>query len=166
MTRLQKTMAINVEQRAELARLQIDEEGMQAQWKLLNGLRSGVDVRSILQMIDRSLPQENVWFQSWEFRRAGIVVQSEQEAVSTGYFIVVPRGAEAKQDADWEVQTHMTIRAQSRDHEALSIFVRKLLSQPEVSDVRIVRTGQRRYNAANVVEFELAIVINSAVESV
>jgi hypothetical protein len=55
----------------------------------------------------------------------------------------------------------MTIKGQARDHSALSGFVRRLFVQPEIDDVRILRTNLSRSNRADAVDFELAVVINT-----
>jgi 16S rRNA G527 N7-methylase RsmG len=56
----------------------------------------------------------------------------------------------------------MEIRAQAADHSALASFVRELVEQPEVEDVKVVNTRVHRYTSAQVVSFELAVVIKSA----
>lgn len=160
---LQNQKAISTQQRIELAQLKDKETELRQQWELLNGLRSGAAAEAMLEMIDRSLSGNDVWFITWQFRRAGIVVNTPQTEVNTGYFIVVPQGEKAKKNDAWQIQTHMTIKAQARDHAALSEFVKRLFQQSEVEDVRVVRTALRRYTAVNVVDFDLAIVVTSSV---
>ena len=162
---LQEQKAISTQQRDELAGLLDREAELQQQWELLNGLRSGAAAEAMLEMIDRSLSGDDVWFVSLQFRRAGIVVEQAPETVNTGYFIVVPKGAAAKKPESWQIQTHMTITGQSRDHAALSGFVKRLFQQPEVDDVRVMKTALRRYTTTRVVDYDLAIVVNSSVEA-
>jgi hypothetical protein len=57
----------------------------------------------------------------------------------------------------------MTIQGQARDHSALSGFVRRLFEQTEIDDVRIRRTSLNRSNQSGVVDFDLAIVLNTEV---
>lgn len=161
---LQNQKAISTQQRTELAQLRDKETELKQQWDLLNGLRTGAAAETMLEMIDRSLPGNDVWFLSWQFRRAGIVVDTPPATVNTGYFVVVPQGKAATKPDAWQIQTHMTIKAQARDHAALSEFVKQLFQQSEVEDVRVVRTTLRRYISASVVDFDLAIVVNSNVE--
>ena len=54
----------------------------------------------------------------------------------------------------------MEIQARATDHSALAAFVRRLVSQPEIQDVRILNTRVRE-QAAQAVEFELAVVVRN-----
>ncbi len=163
--RLQVQKTISTQQQNELSLLRDKKSELQQQWKLLNGLRSGAAAETMLEMIDRTLPGNDVWFLVWHFKRAGIVVEEPPATVNTGYFIVIPKGEGAVKPQAWQIQTHMTIKGQARDHAALSEFVKQLFQQSEVQDVRIVKTVLRQYAAASVVDFDLAIVVNSSVET-
>ena len=57
----------------------------------------------------------------------------------------------------------MKIAGQAQDHVALSEFVQRLIKQPAIRDVRVRNTSLRRFTLETVVDFDLAIVINSAV---
>jgi hypothetical protein len=39
--------------------------------------------------------------------------------------------------------------------------VRRLLDQAQIADVRVLNTRQHKYSQATVVDFELAVVVNS-----
>ena len=157
---LQAQQTITTRERDELAALSAQQTNLQEQLHLLRGLRSGTAATNLFRIIDEALVEDELWFRSWDFRRAGVTDASGQ-AVETGYFLVVPDGGQ--QNEAWQVETHMTITGQSQDHATLSAFVTRLLSRPEIEDVRIRRTELHRYDARSLVDFDLAVVINSKV---
>ncbi len=161
---LQQQKAINTRQSIELASIKEKKSELQLQWDLLSGLRSGAAVESMLKMIDRSLVGNDVWFTNWKFRRAGLLVDIKPEEVNTGYFIVIPKGESVSKGNKRQVQTNMTIKGQARDHAALSDFVQRLLRQPEVYDVKVLRTSLTRYSMISVVDFDVTVIVNTLVE--
>lgn len=160
--------AITKQQRSELEQLSAEKAELQQQLSLLNGLRSGAAAESMFLTIERTLVSDDLWFLRWQFRRAGVIVGEDQKTVNTGYFIVVPRNAQNKNENDsrpLHVETHMTIKGQANDHAALSKFVRRLFEQPEIADVRLHKTSLRRYASMQVVDFDLDVVLSNEVES-
>ena len=147
--------------RQQLEKLNRQKKNLKQQLDLLSGLRSGASAEQMFVMIDRSLPGPDVWLTSWKFRRAGTPVEEKQEAVSTGYFIVIPAGNEAKREETWKIETHMNIQGQALDHVAMSKFVLNLTQQPEIEDVRIVSTRQNEVNRTKVVDFSLDILVSA-----
>lgn len=160
---LQAKQLITTQQRTDLEGLTSKKLEFERQLELLTGLRSGGAAQQMFVTIDRALPPEDIWFVDWRFQRSGVVVEETEATVNTGYFIVVPAGPNAEDAKPWQVQTHMTIRGQSRDHSALSAFVRALFAQPEIEDVHVGRTSLKRSSAIDVVDFDLAIVMNTDV---
>ena len=160
---LQRQQAITAQQRADLEKMGAEKAGLEGQFRLLSGLRSGAAAEKMFVTVDRALTGDDVWFLKWQFQRAGVVVDGEARTVNTGYFIVVPEGVDQPAADDLRVQTHMTTQGQARDHSALSGFVRRLLEQTEIDDVRIRRTSLNRSNQSGVVDFDLAIVLNTEV---
>ncbi len=158
--RLQAQQTITTRERDELAALGAEQKNLQDQLHLLRGLRSGTAATNLFLIIDEALVEDELWFRHWDFRRAG-VTDATGQAVETGYFLVVPD--DGQETEEWQVETHMTITGQSQDHATLSEFVTRLLSRPEIEDVRIRRTELHRYDARNLVDFDLAVVINSRV---
>lgn len=160
-SRLQKQKEISAQQRSSLIQIQEQKGKLQQQLKLLQGLRSGAAVETMFEAIDSALP-EDVWFSSWKFQRTGVVeVKPKTKTVNSGYFIVVPQGEADKKPTGTLLQTNMTIVGQARDHSALSKFVRALFKQSEIHDVRVVKTSLRRYSTTSVVDFDLAVIVNS-----
>jgi cell division protein FtsB len=147
-TRLEEQRAVTTQQRNELEQLSQKRQTLAQQLSILRGLRSGAPAETVFLTIDRAIANIDVWFVDWNFNRAGVLVpedQSERQA--------------------WMVETHMTIRGQAQDHDALSRFVKGLFAQPAVVDVRVQKTAMRRYQNGDLVDFDLAIVLNSEARS-
>ena len=157
--RAERTQAI--ERMARAASLHTEAALLRHRLALLSGLRGGIDARRVLVAVDRAL-DGSVWFEDWRFRRAGEIVDREPlDTVETGYFVVVPlRDSERQKHKAWRMETHMEISAQAIDHSALADFVARLVEQPEIASVRVLSTNVRRYTRLQVVDFELAVVVN------
>lgn len=161
---LQSQSAITEQQQVQLEQLRAQQSEYERRWSLLRGLRAGAAVEDIFLIIDRALRGNDLWFVDWSFRRAGVVVDGETRDVETGYFLIVLEDGSFSDDSEWQVETHMTVNGQARDHEALSRFVRALFEQPSIKDVSVQKTTQTEYANGRVVDFELTIVLNSAIE--
>lgn len=160
-TELQNQNAITQQQQLRLQALQDERNEYERRWSLLQGLRAGAAIDDIFSIIDATIIPGELWFLNWSFRRAGVVVAGERRGVETGYFIIVDEDP-SKVNPDLSVETHMTISGQARDHQALSKFVRALFEQRDIKDVNVQRTSQTPYAAGRVVEFNLTVVLNSA----
>ena len=160
---LQLKQKLTTQQRADMERLGGEKSDLEHQFHLLSGLRSGAAAGDMFLTIDRALTGDDVWFLEWQFQRAGVMAGEGVRTVNTGYFIVVPAGAAELAADELRVQTHMTIRGQARDHSALSGFVRRLFTQPEIDDVRILRTALKNSRQTSTVDFELAVVLSTDV---
>ncbi len=159
---LEQQRAVTDQQRDELQGMDAKKKALAQQLSLLTSLRSGAPAKSMFTTLDQSLADAEVWFVNWQFRRAGVMVpESQARGVETGYFIVVPESGEDGRDQAWRVETHMTITGQARDHEALSRFVNGLYEQPTVVEVSVQRTELAKLGSRDVVQFDLAIVLNS-----
>jgi hypothetical protein len=160
---LQHRQSLTAQQRVDLELLGKEKTELERQFRVLSGLRSGAAAGDMFVTVDRALKGDDVWFLNWEFERAGVMVSDEAQTVNTGYFIVVPEGANQHAPDELRVQTHMTIQGQARDHSTLSAFVRRLFVQPEVDDVRIRRTSRIRNDQVDAVDFELGVVLSTQV---
>lgn len=154
--------AITQQQQTQLQQLQQQQSEYERQWSLLRGLRAGAAVDEIFTLIDRSLIPGDLWFLNWNFRRAGVIVDGEQRGVETGYFVIVSETTDPFANPDLEVETHMTIHGQAKDHQALSKFVRALFEEQNIKDVNVQKTSQTRYANGHAVDFDLTVVLNSA----
>jgi len=157
--RLSSVKAISERQGGRLKHLEDERQGLEKKLRLLEGLRGGIDVKSIFVAIDRAL-EEGVWFQSCRFQREGIEVNKKTTLKSNGYFIVLPNKEGSKEEQRLQIQTHMSIRGRARDHAALSGFVSNLVEQKEIANARVVRTTRSASGMEEMVEFELAVVIS------
>jgi hypothetical protein len=146
--------------RQQLEQLNQQKSDLKQQLDLLSGLRSGASAEQMMLMIDRALPGPEVWLTNWKFRRAGTPVDERQQAVSTGYFIVIAADNQNKQEETWKIETNMSIQGQALDHVAMSKFVLNLTQQPEIENVRIVNSRQSKVNQVKLVDFSLDIVVS------
>ena len=162
---LKSANAITQQQQAQLEQLQEQHAEYTRQLGLLRGLRAGAAVDEIFGVIDRALTGRDLWFLDWDFRRAGVVVDGQERGIETGYFVIVDEENSGR-GQDWQVQTHMTVHGQARDHQALSSFVRALFEQDEIRDVSVQKTSATDYGDGRVVEFDMTIVLNSAVREI
>ena len=155
--RLQNQRNISNQQHSELKKLQAEHNELDVQWRLLMGLQGNVSAERILLMIDRAIEGEEVWFINWQFKRDGVMTRLESEAVNSGYFIVVPKDKPGKPEEGLKIETQMTIDGQAVDHSALSAFVSRLIDQPGITNVKVLRTLLREQKNAKMVEFSLAV---------
>ena len=130
-------------------------------WSDPINIATGAAVDDIFSLVDRSIVAGDLWFTDWSFRRAGIIVDGEQRGVETGYFVIVSEQNSMRTNNDLSVETHMTIRGQAKDHQALSKFVRALFEQREIKDVNVRKTSQTDYGSGRVVDFNMTVVLNS-----
>ena len=144
----------------QLQALKDQQVEFERRWSLLRGLRAGAAVDEIFTLIDRAIVAGDLWFLDWSFRRAGVIVDGQQRGVETGYFVIVAENNPGSAP-DLTVETHMTIRGQAVDHQALSNFVRALFEEPAIKDVNVQRTSLTNYANGRVVEFDVTVVLNS-----
>ncbi len=161
---LEKKKAISSQQRIVLESLEKDHHELAGRYEILQKLRGGALAENMFVAMDRALNGNDIWFKNWSFERAGSKTdKTADKTADSGYFIVIPKnnrsGKKAKQA--WEIQTHMEVNGGARDHEALSSFVRRLLQQKQIADVKILNTQQHSYAAKTVVDFKLVITVNS-----
>jgi len=160
---LERKKAMTSHQRGILQELEKDRVQLSEKRQILEKLRGGALAEDMFVNIDRALIGKNVWFKRWKFIRAGSKTSEAPEAVNTGYFIVIPESdhANQKEQEAWKIQTHMEVSGQATDHEALSSFVRRVLQQPQIGDVRILNTQKHISVDKTVVDFSLVITVNS-----
>ena len=87
---LKSQNAITEQQQLRLETLTGEQQEYERRWSLLQGLRAGAAIEDIFAIIDRAVVGDNLWFENWSFRRAGVVVDGETRGVVTGYFVIVP----------------------------------------------------------------------------
>jgi hypothetical protein len=146
--------------RNERARLEAERERLVQRLAVLDGLRGGIAAKQMFAVVDAAL-DEDVWFSSLRFQRAGEIVEEEPEAVHTGYFIILPQENPSAPRRAWRLETHMEIEAEAADHSALAGFVRRLSERPEIESARILNTQIQQAGAGGRVRFELAVLVRS-----
>ncbi len=149
----------------ELEHLNTQKKVLQQQLLLLTGLRSGAAAEQMFLTIDRAINDDKLWFLNWKFFRAGTIVNPDQQTVNTGYFIVVPSGEQSVKTETWQIETHMTIDGQALDYSALSMFVSRLINQPEINNVSVLRTALINHRETRVVDFSIAVAVAGGVGS-
>ncbi len=162
--RLRADNAITQQQQQQLEVLRAQQAEYERQWSLLRGLRAAAALEDVFELVDNSLIEGDLWFLDWSFRRAGIIVDGEQRGIETGYFIIVPAEEGGDVGKSFVVETHMSIHGQARDHRALSRFVRALYNQSLIADVSVQKTSKVDYADTDVVDFDITVVLNSAVK--
>lgn len=161
-SQIQSKREITNSNRLQLEQLNAKRKNLKQQLDLLSGLRSGASAVQMFQMIDASLPGPQVWLNNWKFRRAGTPVEQKDQAVETGYFIVLPAGSTTTTGPEtWKIETNMNIQGQALDHVGISQFVLNLTQQPEIETVRIVNSRQTEVNQIKIVDFTLDILVSA-----
>ena len=158
---LQKEKQTSIEQQQKYNDLVTKETKLTKELEILNGLRGGPSAKQILLAVDRVM-QDDVWFTQWSYHRAGEITPVQPATVQTGYFIVIPEGASGSPNQQtWKLNTHMEINGQALNHSSLSGFIRNLIKQPEIEDVKVINTSLRSDINSQVVEFNLVVIINN-----
>jgi len=159
--KLQYAKAISTQQRDNFTELNQRKGDLTQQYELLSGLRSGAAAVEMLRTVDRAMTDSNVWFTDWRFRRAGTVsdVPADQGQLTGNYFVVVSRTQPAAKPEVWMIETHMNINGEAVDHAALSSFVSRLVDQPEIQSVRVLRTQTFLHEQRPMIRFGLEVVV-------
>lgn len=157
----QKDKKSSIERQQKYNALVTEEVKLRKELEILNGLRGGPSAKQILLAVDRVMPND-VWFTQWSYNRAGEITQVQPATVQTGYFIIIPQEANGSPNQlAWKLNTHMEISGQTLNHSSLSGFIRNLINQPEIDDVKVINTSLRSYTSSQVVEFNLVVIINN-----
>ena len=160
-TALEQALAVEAQQQAELQTLRVGAEDARRRIEILAGLRGGIAAKQMFAVVDRAT-DGNVHFKEWRFARAGELVEPDPQAVHAGYFVVLPMGEEPdSRKKAWMLRTTMEIHARAPDHTSLARFVRRLLEQPEIDEVRVLNTRSRSGTSSEPVDFELAVAVRT-----
>jgi len=154
---LQKQQETTSQQHEAITRFNENIQNLEYQLLLVNSLRSGTGAPEMFTTIDRAMADTDVWFDNWEYQRVGSPVGQKDQSSKNGHLFILPAGNGATTDTAWEIETHMTIKGQAKDHSALSRFVRRLSNQPEIHNIKILNTTTATH--INVVDFNIAITV-------
>jgi hypothetical protein len=163
---LKMQSAITEQQQTQLEQLSSQQKEYEQRWSLLRGLRAGAAIEDIFKIIDGAIVSNDLWFENWSFRRAGVVVDGETRGIETGYFVIVSADEQSGENPGWQVETRMILEGRALDHQALSTFVRALFEQPDIKDVSVQKTSLTDYANGRVVSFDLTIILNSDIERI
>lgn len=151
---LKQAHPLSLSEQQRLQTLQARRQQLRSEIRLLDSLKSGAPVTELIRTIENSVPDEDLWFLSWQFRRGGIVTEGESIPRQPSYYL----SATSSEFPDaWQTITHMTIQGEAKDHSALSNFVQELFSQPTVDDVRVQRSTQNAHG----ISFDLALAVKT-----
>jgi Tfp pilus assembly protein PilN len=154
---LQKQQETTSQQHEVIKRFDKDIQNLEYQLVLLNSLRSGTGAPEMFTTIDRAMTDTDVWFDNWEYQRVGSPVEQNDPSSKNGNLFILPAGDGTTTDTAWEIETHMTIKGQAKDHSALSRFVRRLSNQPEIHNVKILNTTTATH--INAIDFNIAVTV-------
>lgn len=161
---LKQQQSISALQVNAVKQLTDERDQLESQLSFLMGLRGGAEAPMMFVAIGRALVPEEVWFDSWEFQRAGSEVAPDQRIRASEYVITIPPVADATQQHLWMIETRMNIRGKALDHAALSRFVSRLFDQREINDVKIM--GSQLNSDGRFIQFNLVVTVNNSVQEV
>lgn len=158
---LEHAKAISSQQSTNLIDLNRRKTEITQQYELLSGLRSGAAAVEMLRTVDRAMTDSNVWFTDWGFRRAGSKAQfsGDQGQLKSNYFILVDENQAPARSEAWMIETDMKINGEAMHHAALSDFVSRLVDQPEIQSVRVIRTETFFHEQHELIRFSLNVVV-------
>jgi cell division protein FtsB len=166
---LKHSQAELIKNRAEIDQLQSKYDFLEKRMNILNKLRGGPPVKEVFLAIEHAL-NDQVWFLDWRFLRAGEYTPAKQEAVNTGYFIIIPADSSTETDGEqraWKMSTFMKIRARATNHSALSAFVSRLNHEAIIAEVKIISTRTSKSIEMNdAVDFELTVIVRNLAEAI
>ena len=154
LTTLQQRRDVTSQQQTFIQQLSGEKEELERQWTLLHDLKRGTDAEGIFRALDRAFIDDSIWFDEWEFNRRGVPVTNDTRQQ---HGVLIPSPGTSNQMR--LIETHMNIRGEALDHVALADFVRRLLAQPEIADVKVRRTSRRQVRQARIIAFDLAVLV-------
>ncbi len=158
---LQKDKQLNSQQQQQFKLLQEQEKSLTVRLKMINSLRAGPPVKQIFLAVDRGISPE-IWFTNWQFFRANTVVPVNPEKIQTGYFIVIPDELNpGPQQQAWKIESHMEISGQALSYSILANFVKKLVLQSEIADVKLIKTNLHDLLDSQVIDFKMTVLVNN-----
>ncbi len=171
---LRRLQAITAAHRAKLADLQGRVSSAERQVKALATLRDPTVLGELFFAIDTATTGR-VWFNEFSFTRNGEPVDARSVAREAGRFIPVPASAGNAQGGQPAAVTaaaggrrawqRAQIHGQAPDHSTLAEFINRLGGQPGIAQVRLIDTSARSYPGRQIVEFELAAVLEPRPEA-
>ena len=158
--RLEAGESVVIGQKKIFDELHIEKKELKKRLAVLDVLRSGPQAVRLFEVVDRSL-NPGIWFTDWKFVREAKKKKKKHSAhIQTGYFVMATLDeAVSEEEEQWRKSMHMDIKGQALNHAAMADFVKKFLAQPEVEDVKVLSTSSSGHSGAEIVGFDLAVVV-------
>ncbi len=157
-----KTGEVNLlQQKTRLEELRSEQVDLTRRLQVLKALRGGPPAERLFVQIGRAI-NDSVWFTELKFVREGQVQEAEPQSDTPGYFVIVSNDRNRNLDEPWRDRTRIEIRGQALTHSALAEFVSRLQAQSGISEVYLLHTGSRNYTTSQVIDYQLAVVVDSA----
>lgn len=148
-----------LQQKNRFEELRLERSDLTNRLQVLSALRGGPPAERIFVQIDRAI-NRSVWFTELKFIREGQVQKAASQSGSPGYFVMVSNDASRNLNEPLSESTRIEIRGQALTHSALAEFVSRLLAQSGIANVYLLHTGSRSYSTSQVIDYQLAVVVN------
>ena len=156
----QKGLLIHQQQQM-LAELEQKQLKIKERVNILRSLRDGPSAKQMFQVVDQALI-DGTWFKRWSFKHDGKLSDANNsEEINTGYFIIIKDEKNPAREKKWQLNTHMEISGEALNHTILAGLVNNFVISPEIDNVRILNTSLIKYTTGELVDFNLAIVVNN-----
>ena len=159
LARFKQLQAQNAAWQARLAELNAQKSDAARRLRALDALRGGAPIGHLFGDVDAALNGQ-VWFRELEFVRGDEAGANLSQARPQGRIEAVDAHAPAAPHASPRAG-RAEIRGIAADHAALADFIRQLGTRPGVSEIRLRDTSARSYPNVQVVDFDLAAVVDA-----
>lgn len=139
-----------------LNELEQERTDLENQAQIKERLQGGVPAQQMFLIMERSL-DKSTWFKRWVYQRAEQLSGIDMEPASKQFSLSVPTGNNKSRSQAGNLTAHMEISGQAISHTKLAILVHNLATQPEIEDVKVVKTSQGKSRSTEVLDFSLAI---------
>lgn len=124
------------------------------QWSLLASLRRGTSMLNIMQLIDKALPGNDIWFTDLRYIRSDRMLSANDNIPSDGTHII------AIDNARLAISSFVSLQGNASDHSAFSVFVERLLRQPRIFDAKVLNTSSTDSGS---IKFSLMLRIDNVI---
>ena len=155
-----ETLKINesfiIDQTKHLENLKKQRSYLKACQEALDSLLGGPSAERMFVILSRAI-NPSAWITDCKFLRDGKATGYTPAHVKKGSFQVTPKNTDGNKPLRGAIR--MEIRGQALNHSALAGFVKKLLEEPMINDVQILKTVAHRGKSGHVIEYNLAVAI-------
>ncbi|NKB35812.1 MAG: hypothetical protein GKR93_01400 [Gammaproteobacteria bacterium] len=148
------------QQHQTLQKLSEEKNLLENKVAVLRTLRDGLPARQMFIVMNKVL-DKSIWFNNWSFRRAGEFGDYDDQSGRPELKALLHGNQKSLAERAWKLSTHMEINGRTLDHTYLASFVNRLITQPEIEDVKVLRTSTIRQSETDAIDFNLAITVNN-----